>query len=819
MAVYAEVAVNSYVTDSENNGIFDYIVPEAYEEIVRRGVRVVVPFGGRLVEGYVVNMKDNCQIPIGKLKSINDVPDLKPVFSENQLKLSEWMSEEYLCSIGECLKCILPPDAILKENKYLELNENPVKSEYRLKDADLHIINDLKDKGRLSLNELLKTYGKGAKSTISRLLRYNIVSLKSSMETRVRQKTVRTVELNIKAEDVVQIVMGLRKNKNNLKQADALEKISNLGCAITESELQKNYKISKSTIDTLVKKGLLKRIKTRVNRDPYADTSFESIDKPELTSEQQNVLNKILAEYYVYGKRNFLLHGITGSGKTEVYMRLIEHMIEKGRQSIVLVPEISLTPQTIEWFKGRFKRVAVLHSRLSNGERYDEWTKIKNGEADVVVGARSAVFAPVKKLGLLVIDEEHETSYKSDTTPKYNTKDVAFKRCEIENALLLLGSATPSIETYLEAQNGRFELCTMNSRIDGRNLPHIYTVDMREEMEQGNRTIFSRRLYNEIKNVLNTKKQAMLFINRRGYSTFVSCRKCGQAIKCPNCDVSLSYHSYTNELKCHYCGFSMKPPSLCPSCGSKYIKYFGLGTQKVENEVKRYFPDARILRMDHDTTSKKGSHDRIYKEFKSHMADILIGTQMIAKGLDFPEVTLVGIIAADTMLNIPDFRSAERSFQLITQVAGRAGRGTSPGRVVIQTYNPDHYSITSSVDYDFNYFFNKELKVRKAFNYPPFSDIVNIISSSRNENDAADALCDLTEKLKNKFNELNKNYDILGPTQAPISKINNYYRWQTIIKGKIDNDTKKIIKYTIDHTHLKCANTKISMDVNPVSLS
>lgn len=820
MPVYAEVAVGTYINGSGAKGVFDYLVPEEYNEIVYRGQRVIVPFSGRLVEGCVMNVKQSTKVSPEKLKSIRDISSISTPFTEKQLQLAEWMSDEYLCSIGECLKCIMPAKAGLKENRVLYIMENALQNNtYKLKDIDMEILNSIKSKGgSMPFSELNKLFGSGAKSAAARFLKYGLAEFKSTMNPTVREKLTSIVELNIEPKDIEDILKKMRSNKNRIKQAEALEIVAALNRKVTEKELIKNHNVSKSTIDTLAKNGLLKKSEIRVHRDPYAGVKFKPIARPELTSEQQSAIDNILAKYYNQGEKLFLLHGITGSGKTEVYMRLIEHMIEKRKQSIVLVPEISLTPQTVEWFKGRFERVAVLHSRLSKGERYDEWDRIKNGEIDVVVGARSAVFAPLKNLGLIIIDEEHETSYKSDITPKYHAKDVAVKRCEIEDAMLILGSATPSVETYFDALGGKYVLCNMNYRIDGRKLPEIFVSDMRLEMEQGNRTIFSRRLYEELKHVLSLNQQAILFLNRRGYSTFVSCRKCGQPVKCPKCDVSLTYHADTNILNCHYCGFTAKPPEACPSCGSKYIKYFGIGTQKVEREVKRFFPSVRVLRMDLDTTSQKGAHTKIYNAFKNHEADILIGTQMISKGLDFPGVTLVGIIAADLTLNIPDFRSAEKSFQLITQVSGRAGRGLIPGKVVIQTYNPEHYSISASVNHDYMEFYKKEIEVRKAFEYPPFSDIVNIVVSSKTEKDAISIINELTDKLRASL-DTSSGACILGPTPAPISKINTYYRWQTIIKGSISDDIKKQIKEIVFEINLKAGDTRINMDVNPVSLA
>lgn len=743
MPIFAEVAVQSYVSGDGMN-IFDYIIPERYHNIIKTGMKVTVPFGrNRLVEGYIINLKNDTDIETDRLKSIEGVEDCHLFFNEKQVELARWISEEYMCSITDSLKCILPPD--------------------------------------------------------------------------VSGKTLKGVVLNISKIQCEKLIEDLKYNKRYKSQVEILELLNKIDGGIAERELIENYSFSKSSINTLIKKSILRSTEIRVLRDPYDGVKFQKYKKPELTSEQKEVIDKIL-NGEKNGARNFLVHGVTGSGKTEVYMELIEHMIKRGKKAIMLVPEISLTPQTIERFKGRFDRVAVMHSRLSSGERYDEWVRIKEGKVDVVVGARSAVFVPFNNLGIIIVDEEHENSYKSDMTPKYNTIKVAYKRCELENALFVMGSATPSIETYYDALNGKYVICNMNRRVDNRRLPEIEIVDMRDEIMSGNRSIFSRRLYEEINNALKNRNQIILFLNRRGFSTFVSCRKCGHVMKCPRCDVSLTYHMDGNMLNCHYCGYTSKSPDVCPECGSKYIKYFGIGTQKVESEVRKTFPGARVLRMDMDTTSKKGSHEKIYTTFKNKGADILIGTQMISKGLDFPGVAVVGIIAADMTLNIPDFKSCERTFQLITQVSGRAGRGDTYGRVIVQTYSPEHYSLQSALHQDYLEFYNKEILIRHTFMYPPYSELINIIVSSNKEEDAKNMIKSITDKIGTAICK-REDVSILGPSPAPISKINTYYRWQTIIKGEVDRDLKKHIKSIITSMHNKGSNFRVSMDINPVSLA
>lgn len=579
------------------------------------------------------------------------------------------------------------------------------------------------------------------------------------------------------------------------------------------SELSKKFEISLSSINTLLKYGFLTNEKVVVNR--YDDREFENYPERILNPEQSMAVDRI-----IYSRnRRFLIHGITGSGKTEIYMNLVSRMIEEGKDSIILVPEISLTPQMVERFKGRFgKDIAVFHSKLSEGERFDEWLRVKNKKVKVAIGARSAVFLPFENLGLIVIDEEHEHSYKSDSDPKYPAYDIAEFRCSMENSILVLGSATPSVETYYKTSLGEIELLTLKNRADKAELPQIELIDMRDELMANNKSIFSRRLYSEIEKSLENKEQIILFLNRRGFSTFVSCRKCGYVFKCSNCDISLTYHSEEGYLSCHYCGMKRRVTNTCPKCKSKYVKYFGVGTEKIEMEIKKYFPKARTLRMDFDTTRKKNSYEHIYNTFKENKADILVGTQMIAKGLDFKNVTLVGVIAADLSLNIPDFRSGERTFQLITQVAGRAGRGEKPGKVVVQTYNPDNYSIINAVANNYEGFYNEEISVRKDMNYPPFSKILSITMSSKNEDLLIKNIQNIGVVLKNNLTD-NDKIEMLGPCPCSISKINEAYRWQIILKGEIDSTFANNIK-DITYKLLKDIYTdvRLSLDINPSSL-
>lgn len=577
-----------------------------------------------------------------------------------------------------------------------------------------------------------------------------------------------------------------------------------------KTELTKEMGFSLHCINTLIKNGIFTTEESVVYR--YNDKVYKNYDKRILNDVQKSAVDRILNSE----NSKFLLHGVTGSGKTEIYMNLVSNMMEEGKDSIVLIPEISLTPQMVERFKGRFgKDVAIFHSKLSDGEKFDEWMRVKSGKVKVAIGARSAIFLPFKNLGLIVIDEEHEGSYKSDSDPKYVAKEIGELKCIIENCKLVLGSATPSVESYYKCHKGIYELITIDKRADNAKLPKIYLSDMREELINNNKTIFSEILYENINKALENKEQILLFLNRRGYSTFVSCRSCGYVFKCHNCDISLTYHNSYEALSCHYCGAKAPQVKTCPKCKSKYVKYFGIGTEQLEAQVKKAFPKARTLRMDFDTTRQKNSYENIYKSFKNGEADILIGTQMIAKGLDFPNVTLVGIIAADLSLNLPDYRAGERTFQLITQVSGRAGRGKKEGKVVVQTYNPDNLSIKCSVENNYIGFYNEEIKLREILNYPPFAKIMCINLSSTKEELLIKTIQNICNKLKF-YLEKNDKIQILGPCPCGISKIKNAYRWQIVIKGNFSEDLAIGIKnFVYEELNNLYNDIRVSIDVNP----
>lgn len=600
------------------------------------------------------------------------------------------------------------------------------------------------------------------------------------------------------------------KNSNGYKEIIEVLKV-NSG-KHTKSELINNYSISQYKLNKLIEKNVLSVEEENVFR--YNNRVYEEDKAKVLTSDQKNVIK----QYNDSNKKLFLLKGVTGSGKTEVYMKLVQKALSEGKSAIILVPEIALTPQMIERFKGRFGiDVALFHSKLSDGERFDEWFRVKEGKAKVIVGARSAIFLPAKNLGLIIIDEEHENTYKSEQNPKYQTKEVAEYLSKLKGCNVILGSATPTIESYYRALTGEIKLLEINSRIDNKDMPQMKVIDMRNELKSGNKSLFSRELFIEIEERLKRKEQIILFLNRRGFSTFVSCRSCGYVFKCDECDISMTYHK-NGLLVCHYCGKTKREPRECPKCQSKYVKFFGAGTERVEEEVKKYFNDAKILRMDVDTTRDKDSYERIYNTFKNGEADILIGTQMVSKGLDFKNVTLVGILAADMSINIPDYRAAERTFQIITQVAGRAGRGEKQGEVLIQTYTPEHYSLQYAVNYDYEGFYEKEFTVRAMMKYPPFGKLLLINGISKKEDLLKNFMHKITMMIKNLVKN-NLDIEILGPIPCMISKVKENYRWQIVIKGEFNSDfTKNIKEILYDENKNVYNDIRISIDINPNNL-
>ena len=581
---------------------------------------------------------------------------------------------------------------------------------------------------------------------------------------------------------------------------------------------------TRDAVKALEKKNYITIEKKQVERNPFFHKVERQSKKLEFTEEQQNAYNEISDKMDKNKYEEYLIYGVTGSGKTEIYLQLIEKALNNNKTSIMLVPEISLTPQTVDRFIARFgeENIAVLHSKLSIGERFDQWNKIKSGQAKIVIGARSAIFAPVQNLGIIIIDEEHDSSYKSESTPRYNAKDVARYLCYESNIPLVLGSATPDTGSLYRTMKKQSVLLRLNKRANNAKFPEIEVVDLREELSKKNKSMLSEKLQESIKENLENKKQTILFLNRRGFSTFVMCRDCGYTAKCKNCDITLTYHKSTNKLKCHYCGYETKVITKCPECGSENIRYFGTGTQKLESEINTLFPEAKTIRMDVDTVTKKNSHEKILTDFKENKADILIGTQMVVKGHHFPNVTLVGVIAADGSLNMNDYRANEITFQILTQVAGRAGRGEDAGKVIIQTYNPDSFTIECVKQQNEEMFYNTEMRLRKQLKYPPFCDIIVIGVSSKDEQITMKVAQSLHKYLKDRVENENIGIMLYKALPAPIDKIKNKYRWRILIKCKFGEDIIDLMNNTMEKAqtikYCKNGDANISIDVNPTNM-
>ncbi|MCM3756665.1 primosomal protein N' [Sporosarcina aquimarina] len=749
---------------------FDYRIPELFSGFVEPGMRVKVPFGPRKVVGYVIALKEESDLDISKIKPLEELIDFEPILSKELLELSEWLATDTLAYRIEALQVMLPAAMRAKYEKFIQVEDHQaITDEPFLKMLQKRDRVPLKNADTPELLKQLKVYTKSGAVRVDTLVK--------------QQTTVKRVRMiHIESAEILHQLIGTL-SKQAAKQRELLEwMIEYAGQAIEAGKLMADASVSASVLKTVIEKGAAQEKKLEVYREPESLEILDTAMPKQLTSYQQNAVNEVLDAFRKESDTTFLLHGITGSGKTEVYLRSIEEVLSAGKEAIVLVPEISLTPQMTSRFKERFgDQVAVMHSALSAGEKYDEWRKIHRKEVKVVVGARSAIFAPFEKLGIIILDEEHESTYKQEDSPRYHARDVAIWRAQFNHCPVILGSATPALESYARASKDVYRLLELPTRAKDQELPNVNIVDMRAELKEGNRSMFSVPLAEAIRNRLDKGEQTVLFLNKRGFSSFVLCRDCGTTIQCPNCDISLTYHRATENLKCHYCGHEERVPHICPECESEHIRFFGTGTQKAEEEITKLFPEARVLRMDVDTTRQKGSHARLLQKFSEGHADILLGTQMIAKGLDFPNITLVGVLAADTTLHLADFRSAEKTFQLLTQVSGRAGRHDLEGEVFVQTYTPEHYAIELAKAQVYEPFYQMEMSSRKQFGYPPFYYIVNIQFSHED----LMKVVGYAEKAVRFLSEgLSPESVIIGPTASAISRVNNRYRYQCLIKYK-----------------------------------
>lgn len=808
--MFAQVIVDVPHTDTDKP--FDYQIPTELEPFVVVGSRVTVPFGNRLIQGYVVQLLEDTAVQ--RVKPIEDVLDPIPPLTEELIQLGGWLSERYICRRYHAYQAMLPTSLRSSYKKEVYITEEG-KWRTTLLPQEEEVLAYIVKHQSVDYDQLIKLFPH-EKSFILKAIKENWLGTEQVVKDRITRKMLTYVML-AQSQETIREAMGTL-SKQAERQRTILAYMLQIQRPVALKDLLTQLGISASSIKALVTKGLLRTEEVEERRDPYAGKTFQRAEAVAFTPQQEEVISRVDSSLEQQEFATFLLHGVTGSGKTEVYLETIARCIDRGLQAIVLVPEIALTPQMVNRFKGRFgDQVAVLHSKLSQGERYDEWRRIREGKVDVVVGARSAIFAPFTRLGLIIIDEEHEGSYKQEEAPRYHAREVARKRAEFHHAIALFGSATPAMESYFEATTGKSELLAMPQRVGNRPMPMVHVVDMREELREGNRTMFSRILSKSIEDRLQRGEQMVLFLNRRGFSTFVMCRSCGHSMQCVHCDISLTYHRVNQTVRCHYCGYTEKEPSACPSCGSQHIRHFGTGTQKVEEELSRHFPGIRVIRMDVDTTSQKGAHEKLLNMFRKGQGDVLLGTQMIAKGLDFPNVTLVGVIAADTILGMPDFRASERTFQLLTQVGGRAGRHLLPGEAIIQTYNPDHYSIQLAKEHAYEGFFSMEIKHRYEKGYPPYYRLILLTFSSP---DVPLVVKRADAWAKNLRRALPTSVFLLGPVASPIPRIKDRYRFQCMIKYRNESEVLSNVKSLVDQFvhHHKNEDIQLTVDVDPQML-
>lgn len=820
--MYAEVIVRSNTVYTDN--LFTYKIPDFLEEIIRIGHRVLVPFGksNKPIEAFVFKIKNNYEKQSNiKIKEIEDILDEEPLFTPEQLSMVHWMKNRYLCTYMDCINMIYPKGLKVKNYKVISLKEGYLEEYNNLSEDEKKIIRNISEnKGKIKVDKL--KYIKNINNLLYKMKNKKIIDIKWEYTSTKNEKKIIIVSLSSYIENIDEYISE-NKIKIGVNQRKIIDFLK-LNEEVEINDIIEILKISKQSINSLEKKGIITFKEEDFFRKPKL-TYKEKAKKIELNEQQKEVSEIIKGEMFSDNKKPYILHGITGSGKTEVYMDIVDFALSQGLDSIILVPEISLTPQTVSRIKNRFGEiVGVFHSQLSEGEKHDVFRAVRKGEIRILIGARSALFAPFRSLGVVIIDEFHESSYKSEMNPKFNAIEVARYMSFKNNITLVMGSATPSIEEYYRAKTGDYKLLKIDKRANSKPLPKIKAIDMKQELNEGNKSVFSRELIEKIKENTYKKNQTILFLNRRGYANFISCRNCGYVMKCEHCDISLTYHKRENTARCHYCGFEKKVPKECPECKSKYLKPFGTGTQRIEEELKKLIPDIKVLRMDKDTTARKGETEEILGKFKNKEADVLIGTQMISKGLDFPDVTLVGIMSADMMLNFPDFKSFETTFQLITQVAGRAGRAEKEGEVLLQSYNIDNYAIKNAMEYNFEKFYENEIKIRESFEYPPFRNIISVVISGDNEEKVKKNIYSMYNSLKYLFK--GRGYNdlsfILGPNQCTISKINKNYRWQLLFKDDFVeiNLLKGIIKYVCitKRDVVFDKNINISISVNPNSV-
>jgi len=795
--IVAKVAVSKAVYAIDKP--YDYLVPVDLERRVQVGMRVLVPFGSgnRGAEGIVLSISSQPSSG-GALKAIHALLDEQPVLDEKGVQLALWMRERYFATLYECVKAMLPAGLYFSLRDCVTLTETDPSGDLpesiRSHKAAMQLLELLRNVGgSADMEQIRMAFGtKDPNPAIRELTQAGLATMDTNSHRGVGDKTEKIAVLDLPPQEAMAIVAPKRKSAP--LRYSVVELLCTLGSASVK-ELCYFTGASPQTVRSLEKSGIVHTEQQEVFR-----RAPEIVDQPpqlpRLNDEQQQAFVGLLALAGQEKASAALLYGVTGSGKTQIYIRLIHEMIAKGKQALVLVPEIALTPQLLRIFTSQFgKRVALLHSSLRAGERYDEWKRCRNGDADVVLGTRSAVFAPMKHLGLIILDEEQEGSYKSENTPRYHAKDIAKYRSVQNDALLVLGSATPSIETMYQAQEGNIHMFTLRSRYNRQALPQVIITDMKQELRQGNAGAISTTLRDEIAHNLERGEQSILFLNRRGANRMVSCGVCGHVPECPRCSVKLTYHSANRRLMCHHCGFSQPIPDRCPACGGE-LNFIGVGTQRVQEELEELFPNTQVLRMDADTVTASNSHETMLSRFQKERIPILIGTQMVAKGLDFANVTLVGAIAPDLSLYVDDFRAAERTFSLLTQVVGRAGRGEKQGRAVIQTYTPEHDVIRFSAEQNYDQFYRTEIEMRRLRGDPPFSEIVVITASGMDEGAVLRCAMKLRQSLQFSL-EKEGNWKVLGPAPAAVAKVNNRYRYRITLQGRTNRKVRELIAFLL----------------------
>lgn len=781
-----EVAVPLPVT-----GTFTYSVPDELDERAVVGTRVLVPFGRRKLTGFVVALQD--EPAVEDVKDIIDVLDVGAVVDERMLELTKWISEYYLAPWGEVLRAALPPGISMESRRFVRITgdgrDELAAGAGALSEVRRRVLEILARRERASVAHVAREAGaaRGSTSDIDALVRAGLIELFEEIRRpRTEGGREQVARLRIGKEEAA--TEAERLSRRAPKQAEALRLLGESSDGALAVSTLSGRGLSSAVVTRLVEKGLVERSEREKMKLSVGLEGWGLRDEGDLTLEQVAALDLIGGRLESEEFGVVLLHGVTGSGKTRVYSEAIARAAERGRGAIVLVPEIALTPQMVQRMRKEFgDRVAVIHSGLTLAERYDTWRAVREGAFSIVVGPRSAVFAPVRNLGVIVVDEEHEHTYKQGESPRYHARDVAVVRGRLEGAVVVLGSATPSMESYLNARDGKYELVELPMRIDAGPLPEVEIVDMRDEPPVDSEGAFSRVLGMAVGETLDRGRQVILFLNRRGYASFVQCMSCGHSEQCRDCNVSLTYHASDNSMRCHYCGATAPAPTRCPECGGHNLRFGAPGTQRVEKAARELFPEATVARMDQDTTTRHGSHWRLLRDFAEGRTDVLLGTQMIAKGLDFPGVGLVGVVAADVGLNLPDFRAGERTFQLLTQVAGRTGRGEERGRVVVQTFVPEHYTIALAQAQNYTPFFEREISERRGvgLGYPPYTRLVAILVKGRDEGSvvrAASLLASFLERGAAKMGDPSP--EVLGPAPAPIERVKGVYRWQVLVRGR-----------------------------------